>query len=212
MTETVKRRYNTSRRNEQARENRAQIIRAAHDLFVAHGYGRTTIADVAGEAGVSAETVYKAFGNKPALLRAAWFLMFRGDESDVTLYDRAEMQAIVAIADLGERIDAHARFVTANNRRSAPLLRAVEGAASSESGAADLLQAWQTRRIDVATKYAGAAAETGQLAISEDECRDILYATMDGALWQRLVAERGWTDERYATWLATQWRQQFTQQ
>ena len=212
MTDPVKRRYNTRRRDEQARENREQIIRAAHDLFVAHGYGRTTIADVAREAGVSAETVYKAFGNKPALLRAAWFLMFRGDESDVTLYDRAEMQAILAIADLGERIDAHARFVTANNRRSAPLLRAVEGAAGSESGAAELLQIWHTRRIDVATKYAGAAAETGQLAISEDECRDILYATMDGALWQRLVAERGWTDERYATWLASQWRQQFTQQ
>lgn len=212
MTDPVKRRYNTRRRDEQARENREQIIRAAHDLFVAHGYGRTTIADVAREAGVSAETVYKAFGNKPALLRAAWFLMFRGDESDVTLYDRAEMQAILAIADLGERIDTHARFVTANNRRSAPLLRAVEGAAGSESGAAELLQIWHTRRIDVATKYAGAAAETGQLAISEDACRDILYATMDGALWQRLVAERGWTDERYATWLASQWRQQFTQQ
>ncbi len=74
MTDTVKRRYNTSRRHEQARENREQIIRAAHDLFVGHRYGRTTIADVAREAGVSAETVYKAFGNKPALLRAAWFL------------------------------------------------------------------------------------------------------------------------------------------
>ena len=212
MTDTVKRRYDTSRRDVQARENRERIIRAAHDLFVADGYGRTTIADVAREAGVSAETVYKAFGNKPALLRAAWFLMFRGDESEMTLYERPEMQAILAITDLGERIDAHARFVTTNNRRSAPLLRAIEGAASSESGAAEMLHEWQTRRIDVATKYARAAAETGQLAISEDECRDILYATMDSALWQRLVAECGWTDERYATWLATHWRQQFTQQ
>jgi AcrR family transcriptional regulator len=210
MVEKVKRSYNSGRRAEQARENRVQVIRAAHDLFAAQGYGRTTMAGIARHAGVSPETVYKSFGNKPALLRAAWFLMFRGDETDVTLYDRPQMQAILAIADLGERIEAHARFVTANNRRSAPLLRAIESAASSESGASQMLAEWQARRVDVATKYARAAAETGQLVIDEDECRDILYATMDGPLWQRLVTERGWSDERYASWLAAGWRREFT--
>jgi hypothetical protein len=27
----------------------------------------------------------------------------------------------------------------------------------------------------------------------------------DGTLWQRLVRQRGWTDERYAAWLGTLW-------
>ena len=54
-------------------------------------------------------------------------------------------------------------------------------------------------------KYAEAAAATGQLAVSEDECRDVLAATMDGTLWQRLVAERGWSDERFAAWLGKLW-------
>ena len=76
MTPTVKRRYDSTRRDEQARETRERIIRAALDLFVAHGYGCTTIADVARVAGVSPETVYATLGNKANLLRQAWFLNF----------------------------------------------------------------------------------------------------------------------------------------
>ena len=209
MAGTVKRRYDSTRRKEQARETRERIVRTAHDLFVTQGYGRTTIADVARAGGVSPETVYASFGNKATLLRRAWFLMFRGDEADVPLYDRPQMQEILDIPDLAARTRAHAAFVTANNRRSAPLLRAIEGAAASEAGAAEMLAEWAERRLDVATKYAQSAAATGQLAVSEDECRDILYATMDGALWQRLVEQRGWSDERYADWLSTAWLAMF---
>ncbi|MCA1694897.1 MAG: hypothetical protein LC749_09255, partial [Actinobacteria bacterium] len=36
-------------------------------------------------------------------------------------------------------------------------------------------------------------------------CRDVLFATMDGALWRRLVVERGWTDPQYADWLGRLW-------
>jgi hypothetical protein len=68
-----------------------------------------------------------------------------------------------------------------------------------------MLAEWADRRIGVATKYAQAAADTGQLAVSKDHCRDVLFATMDGALWQRLVVERGWTDSQYADWLGRLW-------
>ena len=55
---------------------------SADEIWANYSYFMKAVLPVAREAGVSAETVYKAFGNKPALLRAAWFLMFRGDESD----------------------------------------------------------------------------------------------------------------------------------
>jgi AcrR family transcriptional regulator len=210
MMRAVKRPYDSTRRQEQARETRLAIVHAAHDLFVSNGYGRTTIADVARAAGVAVETVYAAFKNKPTLLRQVWYVHFRGDEDDAPLYDRAEMQEILAEPDLTTRIRKHAVFVTATNRRIAPLLVALAGAAASEPGAAAMLDEWAERRIDVATKYAHAAAATGQLRISEDECRDVLFATMDGALWQRLVAERGWPDERYAAWLGRLWVQMFS--
>ena len=208
MTRAVKRKYDSSRRREQAAETRRRIIAAARRLFVAQGYGRTTLSQIAGEAGVAVETVYAAFGNKASLLRQVWYVDFRGDEDEVTLYDRPEMQEILAEPDLRERIRRHAVFVTASNRRMAPLLATIVGAAASEPGASRMLAEWTERRLDVATRYAAAAAATGQLAVPEEICRDIVFATMDGALWQRLVVERGWTDADYATWLAALWTSQ----
>jgi AcrR family transcriptional regulator len=209
MVGNVKRPYNSTSRARQAQENRDLISRTAHDLFVAHGYGNTTIADVAKAAEVSPEMIYKSFGSKAELLRSAWFVMFRGDGEGETLYDRPETQAVLAIPDLSERIVGFARLTAARNRRSTPLLRAIEGAAATEAGAREMLATWHARLLDVATRFARAAAHTGQLTIPEDACRDIMYATLDGHLWQRLVLEQGWTDDRYAAWLATQWHQQF---
>jgi AcrR family transcriptional regulator len=209
MTAHVKRSYDSSGRGRQAEENRDRISRVAHDLFVEHGYGNTTITDIARSAAVSPETIYKAFGTKAELLRSAWFVMFRGDGEDKTLYDRPETQDVLQLPDLAERIDGFARLIASRNRRSAPLLRAIEAAAAAEPGAHAMLEEWKARLIDVATKFAHGAAETGQLAIAEDDCRDITYAMLDGALWHRLVVERCWSDERYAAWLSGQWQRQF---
>ena len=33
----------------------------------------------------------------------------------------------------------------------------------------------------------------------------MLWATMDGSLWQRMVSERGWSDEAFAAWLGRVW-------
>jgi AcrR family transcriptional regulator len=65
-----KRSYDASRRQERARENRNKIIDAAERRFLRDGYGPTTIAAIADDAGVHADTVYKGFGGKPGLVRA----------------------------------------------------------------------------------------------------------------------------------------------
>lgn len=208
MSESVKRQYNSARRREQAAETRLRIIRAAHDLFVAQGYGRTTIAEIAEAAGVAVETVYAAFRNKPTLLRQVWYVDFRGDEQDIRLLDRPEIQAVLAEPDLATRFAKHALVITAVFRRVGPLLLALQGAAASERAAAGMLSEWDERRLDACTRYAAAAAATGQLAVSEEECRDVLSATLDGTLWHRLVAEAGWPDDRFAAWLGRLWTSQ----
>jgi AcrR family transcriptional regulator len=205
MSQTGRRHYTSTRRQEQAAETRLRITHAAHDLFVEKGYGRTTIAEIAMRAGVAIETVYAAFGNKRTLLRQVWYVSFRGDEDDVRLLDRPEIRAVLAEPDLAARFEHHAVVVTAVCRRIAPLLTALQGAAASEPAAAAMLSEWDEQRLDACTRYAKAAAATGQLAVSQAECRDVLAATMDGALWHRLVAERGWTDPRFAAWLGRLW-------
>jgi len=205
MERVVKRRYDSARRREQASETRLRIIQAAHDLFINEGYGRTTIAQVASAAGVAVETVYGAYRNKATLLRQVWYATFRGDEEDVRLLDRPEIRAVLAEPDLATRLRAHAVVITPVFRRITPLLRALQGAATSEPEAAAMLAESDERRMDAAGFYARAAAATGQLAASDEECRDLLSATLDGALWHRLVEERGWSDDRFAQMLGTLW-------
>lgn len=205
MKQKVKRSYQSTRRIEQATETRRRILRAAHDLFVGQGYGRTTIAEVAGAAGVAVETVYAAYRNKPTLLRQVWYATFRGDDEDIRLLDRPEIRAVLAEPDLATRLRAHAAAMTPVFRRITPLFRALQGAATSEPAAAAMLAEFDERRLDAAGHYAKAAAATGQLAVSEQECREVLGATLDGALWHRLVEEGGWSEDRFAQLLGTIW-------
>ena len=51
------------------RSTRERILRAARDVFVEQGYGRTGMGDIASTAGVSRKTIYSYFNNKPELFR-----------------------------------------------------------------------------------------------------------------------------------------------
>lgn len=205
MTRTVKRSYDSSGRQARAAETRLRVIASAQELFVRQGYGHTTIAQVARESGVAVETVYAAFGNKATLLRRAWYLAARGDDEETALYDRPAMQDILVEPDLRRRNERYATHTAGFNRRTAPLAEMLAGAADSERAARDMLAEWGRRRLDVATKYAAAAAATGRLSMAEAEFRDILFATIEGRLWRQLVGERGWADHQYAAWLASLW-------
>ena len=61
-----RRRYNSTGRLARAQETREAIVAAAEELFLANGYGVTTVAAVAAAARVSVETIYKGFGGSPA--------------------------------------------------------------------------------------------------------------------------------------------------
>ncbi|MEV4315341.1 TetR family transcriptional regulator [Actinocrispum sp. NPDC049592] len=205
MSEGVKRRYDSTRRQEQAKENRRRILAAAARLFVERGYGKTTITDIAAAAGVAPETVYSAFRNKPTLLHRAWDLAVGGDDADVELLDRPEMRALLDEQDLRARLEKLAVLNTAIMRRTAALRLAVQGAAASDQAAAAMLAEIDRQRLEGMAVHAHTAAKTGQLVVSEEDCRDVLWSTTDGTLWHRLVRERGWTDEQYAAWLGTVW-------
>ena len=67
---------------------RDQILRAATELFVAYGYKKTTMDDVAGAAGVAKGTLYLYYRNKAELLLHA-----------VALQKRQALAALAPIAD-----------------------------------------------------------------------------------------------------------------
>ena len=207
MARAVKppRKYDSTRRQEQARQTRLSVVRAAQRLFIEQGYGRTTMADIAGSAGVSVETVYAAFGNKATILHRAWDVTIGGDDEDVVFHERPEIQEIRNEPDLAKRFMLHAAMSTATARRMVPFLRALQGAAGTEPAAAEMLAEIGRQRLAGMTVMARDAAATGQLAVSEEECRDVIWAYTDGMMWHQLVVERGWSDEDFAEWLGRAW-------
>ena len=93
-----RRRYDATSRRARAegerRATRRRVVGAAHRLFVDKGYVATTIADIAEEAGVAIQSVYKAGKSKADLLHAAVDLAVAGDDEDVLLTDRPPFAAI----------------------------------------------------------------------------------------------------------------------
>src|SRR3954470_9381239 len=78
------RRYDGSRRTEQAAATRRAVVSAARTEFANNGYARTTFAAIARTAGVSVETVYKTFRSKAGLALAVHDAALIGDETDPT--------------------------------------------------------------------------------------------------------------------------------
>jgi hypothetical protein len=154
---------------------------------------------------VSVETVYSAFGNKATLLHRAWDVTIGGDDEEITYHERPEINVLRAEPDLARRLAMQAAVFTQTARRIVPFLLAMQGAAASEPAAAEMLAEIGRQRLEGLSVMAREAAATGQLAVSEQDCRDIMWASTDGVLWQRLVNERGWSDERFQTWLGQMW-------
>ncbi|HVE63158.1 MAG TPA: helix-turn-helix domain-containing protein [Mycobacteriales bacterium] len=207
MAKLVKssRSYDSSRRQTQARQTQLAVVRAAQEQFLQNGYGGTTMAEIARAAEVSVETVYAAFGTKAALLHRVWDITVGGDDQDVLFHDRPEAQAVRAEPDLARRFVLHARVSAHTATRIGPFRLMVQAAAAAEPAAAEMVAEMDRQRYEGMRVMAAAAAATGQLAVSEEECRDVLWATTDGTLWHALVSGRGWTDERFATWLGQLW-------
>src|SRR5213592_3038843 len=84
-----KRRYDSSGRQAQARRTRQVILDTAQRQFLDGGYAATTIAAIAAEAGVSVETIYKAFGGKPGLVRTIYQRGLVGQQP-IPAYQRAD--------------------------------------------------------------------------------------------------------------------------
>jgi AcrR family transcriptional regulator len=201
----ARRAYDASGRRAQADANRRAVVDAAQALFLRDGYGRTTIAAIAEAAGVSPETIYAAFGSKAQLLHQVWDVTVGGDDQEVVFHERPEVLAIRAEPDLRLRLPLHAELSARTAERIGPFQLMVQSAAGSDPAAAAMLEEMGRQRLVGLGFMAAEAAKTGQLAVSEEECRDILWSTTDGLLWHRLVRERGWTQERFAAWLGRMW-------
>src|SRR6478735_6350883 len=98
-----KRAYDAGPRRERAeaerRATKRRVIAAARLLFTRNGYTATTMTEIAAEAGVALQSVYKAGTNKAELLHMVVDLEVAGDDDQVMFADRAAFQALARQTD-----------------------------------------------------------------------------------------------------------------
>jgi AcrR family transcriptional regulator len=196
-----KRRYDASNRQAQARLNREAVLDAAQRQFLDGGYAATTIAAIAAEAGVSVETVYKAFGGKPGLMRAVYERALAGREP-IPAFERSDAMR-ERETDPRTIMRNWGAFVSELAPVGAPIVRLARAAAASDPDMAALLRAANDTREQRARHHARFLKERGYLreGVTLAEATDILWTCTSDELYDLLVTQRGWSLPRYARFL-----------
>lgn len=91
-----------------------QIIRAAIDLFARKGFARTTISDIAREAGIGKGSVYDYFTTKDEIIQDCFFFFIKELEFD---FEDILLTTLPAIDKLKKVFDAFARTMELSENR-----------------------------------------------------------------------------------------------
>jgi AcrR family transcriptional regulator len=181
---------------------------AAQELFTAHGYAATSLADIAAAAGVARPTAFAAFGSKPALLRQVLDQALAGDDEPIPVAQRPWFQPVWEAPTPAAVLDAYAAVCTLISSRAARIFEVVRRAADQAPEIAELWETLQRNRRTGARMVAEHAASLGALAagLDTDHATDILWIFNDPAHYDTLVSRRGWPERDYTRWLSGQIR------
>jgi AcrR family transcriptional regulator len=196
--------YRSALREEQARATRRRIVAAGRELFVAQGYGPTTVDAIADRAGVSRKTVFTSVGGKAAVLKLAWDWTLAGDDEPVPMAERPDLIGILGETDPDALIDRWIRFAVEVAARVAPLLPVVVVAADGDPDVASLMAANEQGRVAGAHRFAERLHAVGGLraGLTVDRAGDIAALLMDPLPVRRLVLAGGWALDECADLVA----------
>jgi len=197
------RRYDSSRRQEQAKQNRGAILDAARALFLERGYAAATIGEIAVQAGVSVETVYKAFGNKAGLAKAVFDVTVAGDDEDIPISERPEIKAVEAEPDARRKIQRFFETYPIRRSRTAGIERMIRDAAATDPAAAEVRDQLIAELHRGMTMFATRLIEGGGVRpeLRLRDVADILYAYVSLDFYE-LLTTQGWSQKRYGRFVS----------
>lgn len=189
-------------RARKAAATRRAIREAAAAAFLEHGYGATTVRDVAAAAGVGERTLYDAFGAKEALFHHVADVAIGGDEEPIRVADRPETRDALAESDPHRAVVRYAEQAAAILERAGPIIMV----AVESSGAEPAMRRFADQ---------GAAATSRGAATFVDHLCDIhpvpdaahaaatLFAIASPHVHQILRTHAGMDADQYRQWLTT---------
>jgi AcrR family transcriptional regulator len=204
VKKSPRRKYDSSRRKEQARRTRLHITEAARQLFMERSYAGATIEAIAEKAGVAKETVYAIFGSKRSILAFLLDISVGGDDRPVHLLDRPEQQAVLRDTDQRRQVENFAKGITEILQRGAPVIEIMHHAAKSEPEVAEQLTAIYKRRLGNMVRFVHSLAANGPLrdGLDEASAAETTWALTSPNLFLLFIRERSWSKEQYSRWLA----------
>ena len=179
------------------------MVSAARKLFLERGYGATTVEAISEAADVPAPTVYRLFASKLGILKALLDVSIAGDDQDVAVADRPQVQSLLSEADPRDLLAGFVRLTVDLNRRVAPVYRILVSAAGSDPEAAALFANLTRQRQEGQRRIARSLRRGGALrtGIRERDAADVIHALLSPELYRLLAVDRAWKPERYELWL-----------
>ena len=184
-------------RQRQAQATRGDIAAAARRLFAERGYADTSVAQIAEEAGVAVQTVYKSMGSKAAILMALVDVI--DDEADV----RGLEANLASARDAGDVLRAGVTLTRQMQERCGDIIGAIAGAAAVDADAAAVLAEGERRHRDGTAALARRLHALGALGdgISAEDAAVRFSLLTSRHAYRELVADRGWSYDEAAAWI-----------
>ena len=198
-----RRTYEGAARQARTRRTRAAVVEAAQSLFVERGYAATTIEAISDRSDTPQATVYRLFSSKLGILKALLDVSIGGDDRAVPMADRPQVRALESDADPANQLTGFAALLREIMARVGPVHRVLADAARSDQDAAALLAEIARQRHEGQQGIARSLARSGALrpGLSERDAADVIHALASPEVYGLLVTDRGWSGERYETWL-----------
>jgi AcrR family transcriptional regulator len=191
-----------SLRQAQVDVTRAQIVKAARDLFLSGGYVNTSVSAISVEAGVAVQTIYNAVGNKAALLSAVLDGSASGPNAPRSVPDFMRERSKAA-----ENTDALfnmlADWFVEVHARTASLFLVIRQAAAVDG---EIAQLERTRAEQRLRNYGLAAIEIRERGglpseMTNDEAAAAIWAIGNPDVYRTLVIDLGWSIPAYREWV-----------
>ncbi len=195
-----KRAYDSSRRRLQAQRTRDAVLDAARTRLLSDGYAVTTMAAIAADAGISVETIYKAFTSKSGLVAAIWERGLAGLGPIPAPQRSDDMQRTEP--DPRRIIGNWGRLTAEVAPRVAPILLLIRSAAAADPEMASLLAETDLQRIRRMRHNANALAGHLKTGLTLAAAADVLWTYSSPDLYDLLVRRRRWGLRRYSEFIS----------
>jgi AcrR family transcriptional regulator len=184
------------RRARRGTDTRKRIEQAAARLFTSDGYTATTMQAIASQAGVHVQTIYLAYGTKPALLAACAARLVAGDEDPETPpAERRWARAIAAEPDPHAKLKRYVKHIGDVSPRITPLIDVLRTTAPAEPEVAAFLAHMEHARREGPRQLLGLGVPGGtwRPRLTPDKVADIVFAISSPDTLRALIERCGWT-------------------